>query len=109
MDFVMKLRGTLPPGRDVLRDGVTGRDGYILKQALAYAIAADAGLPEELQSPSNRADMLALLTALFRDKDELQHELDTATETMCHVGHIQQTPPQLDRRPTDRDDGDVLA
>ena len=43
------------------RRSVTGRDGYIITKALAYAVEAIAMLPEERQEASDRADMLALL------------------------------------------------
>jgi hypothetical protein len=43
--------------------GLTGRDGYIIRQALAYAIETIAALPPEYQEYSNRCDMLAILYA----------------------------------------------
>jgi hypothetical protein len=49
--------------------GVTGRDGYILMQALAYAIEAIGRLPERWQEWSNREDMIKLLTAMSDDPD----------------------------------------
>jgi hypothetical protein len=43
--------------------GITGRDGYIIRQALAYAIEVIAALPSEYQEYSNLCDMLAILHA----------------------------------------------
>jgi CelD/BcsL family acetyltransferase involved in cellulose biosynthesis len=43
---------------------VTGRDGYILAQALAFAIEVIDRLPEEWRPRSNRDDMLRLLEAM---------------------------------------------
>jgi hypothetical protein len=40
---------------------ITGRDGYIIAKALAYAIEAIGRLPEEAQEASDREDMIALL------------------------------------------------
>jgi hypothetical protein len=40
---------------------ITGRDGYIIAQALAYAIVAIDQLPEERQEFSNQQGMRALL------------------------------------------------
>jgi hypothetical protein len=43
---------------------VTGRDGYIICKALAYAIAAIERLPEQWQEHGDREDMRALLNAV---------------------------------------------
>ena len=43
---------------------VTGRDNYILMQALGYAIEAIGRLPERWQERSNREDMIKLLAAM---------------------------------------------
>ena len=40
---------------------ITGRDGYIMAQALAYAIEAIEHLPDEWQEWSNKEDMKLLL------------------------------------------------
>lgn len=40
---------------------VTGRDGYIMAQALAYAILTIEALPEPQQEWSNKEDMKRLL------------------------------------------------
>lgn len=42
---------------------VTGRDGYIMRKALAYAITAIDALPQEWQEESDRKDMADLLNA----------------------------------------------
>jgi hypothetical protein len=49
--------------------GVTGRDNYILMQALGYAIEAIARLPEQWQERSDRKDMIMLLAALSDDPE----------------------------------------
>jgi hypothetical protein len=46
---------------------VTGRDGFVMAQALAYAIVCIDSLPEEKQERSNRDDMVALLHAMVPD------------------------------------------
>jgi hypothetical protein len=43
---------------------VTGRDGYILAKALAFAIEVIDRLPEEWRPRSDRDDMLRLLEAI---------------------------------------------
>jgi predicted metal-dependent hydrolase len=40
---------------------ITGRDGYIMAQALAYAIEAIEHLPDDWQEWSNKEDMKLLL------------------------------------------------
>jgi len=44
---------------------ITGRDGYILTQALATAYALIGTLPPECQSMSNRHDMARLLRSML--------------------------------------------
>lgn len=46
-----------------MTSSITGRDGYILTRALAYAISAITALPTYLQARSDLADMQALLRA----------------------------------------------
>lgn len=46
---------------------ITGRDNYILAQALAYAIETIDRLPPRLQEKSNREDMEELLRHLITD------------------------------------------
>jgi hypothetical protein len=48
---------------------VTGRDNYILMQALGYAIEAIGRLPERWQEWSNREDMIKLLAAMSDNPD----------------------------------------
>lgn len=43
---------------------VTGRDGYIINKALAYAISTIRALPKEQREESDAEDMLALLEHL---------------------------------------------
>ena len=43
---------------------ITGRDGYIMAQALAYAIEAIEHLPDKWQEWSNKEDMKLLLNTL---------------------------------------------
>ena len=51
------------------KTSITGRDGFIMAQALAYAseMLKHLGLPHD--EPSNRADMDALLDAMGGDFD----------------------------------------
>jgi hypothetical protein len=44
---------------------ITGRDGYIVAKALAYAIEIIESLPEERQEASDREDMIAIRDAMF--------------------------------------------
>lgn len=44
---------------------ITGRDGYVVAQALAYAIEAIEHLPDEWQEWSNKEDMKLLLNTLY--------------------------------------------
>jgi hypothetical protein len=52
------------------RKNVTGRDGYIVCKALAYAIAAIEHLPERWQEHSDKEDMRALLNAFARHRSQ---------------------------------------
>jgi hypothetical protein len=47
-----------------IEEEITGRDGYILRKALAYAIVAVERLPERWQERSDREDMIRLLAAI---------------------------------------------
>jgi hypothetical protein len=80
--FVMKHRTTTKTRR---RPSITGRDGYIIAQALAYAIEAIAMLPEERQEASNREDMLAILT---RGCGHADHFRSNAYAHLTGVGHL---------------------
>ena len=66
-----------------MRMNVTGRDGYIVAKALAYAILTIESLPEERQEYSDCLDMRALLEAgLAGNNAALDHVLSSAR------GHI---------------------
>ncbi len=45
---------------------ITGRDGYIMAQALAYAIEAIEHLPDDWQEWSDKEDMKSLLNARWK-------------------------------------------
>lgn len=45
--------------------GITGRDGFIIAKALAYAIEANGALPEHLQEWSDCEDMKKIFEAMF--------------------------------------------
>jgi hypothetical protein len=61
--------------------GVTGRDGYLTLQALAYAIETIDRLPPRWQEWSNMLDMIDLLDMLTPHADEFRLEAR---------GHIEQ-------------------
>ena len=65
-------------------NSITGRDGYIISQALAYAYAVIPHLPELYREESNREDMLEILKA--RCPTHWQSELDRAAATLIHLG-----------------------
>lgn len=50
-------------------ESVTGRDGYIIRKALAYAIETIERLPERWQEWSDKEDMKTLLAALTEQGD----------------------------------------
>jgi hypothetical protein len=56
---------------------VTGRDGYLIRQALAYAVTAIELLPKERQEQSNAQDMRLILYSMC-DPSLRQHFLDNA-------------------------------
>ena len=58
---------------------VTGRDGFIIKQALYCAIKFIDSLPEELQETSNQNDMKALLLATEPEIVELSQQIARLT------------------------------
>jgi hypothetical protein len=60
---------------------LTGRDDYILNEALALAIAVIPRLPPEYQQHSDREDMLTIL----RSRGRAQYFLDMAAETVAHL------------------------
>jgi hypothetical protein len=68
------------------RESVTGRDGYLICQALGYAITAIEALPDEFQERSNARDMRQLLSYLTKRHD---HFLLNARK------HLEQRKPAL--------------
>jgi hypothetical protein len=74
---------------------VTGRDGYIIAKALAYAIVSIEGLPEKRREWSDAQDMKLLLALGFpRLKADLLEQAKTHITGEGHpsagkvVGHI---------------------
>jgi hypothetical protein len=61
---------------------ITGRDGYIMCKALAYAIATIPYLPKAFQESSDRDDMLELLRA---SGPNAQYLLDSVADTVSHI------------------------
>jgi hypothetical protein len=53
-----------------VRLGITGRDGYIIAQALAYAVEAIGALPDQWREWSNREDMKRILAATTNELTE---------------------------------------
>jgi len=49
-------------------DSITGRDGYIVAQALAYAILVIEALPDRWQEASNCLDMKAIFEAMTDER-----------------------------------------
>lgn len=49
-------------------DGITGRDGYIIAKALAYAIETIERLPDEWQEFSDKEDMKMLFDGLVNNE-----------------------------------------
>jgi hypothetical protein len=58
------------------KEDITGRDGLIIAQALAIAIAVQDALPEHLRQRSNREDMKTLLDCY--GEEARAHFLDVA-------------------------------
>jgi hypothetical protein len=63
---------------------ITGRDGYIIQKALAYAVAVIPWLPQEYQESSDRDDMLDLLRATNKPEN-LKMILAGVAETVSHI------------------------
>ncbi|GHA35037.1 hypothetical protein GCM10007989_33700 [Devosia pacifica] len=61
---------------------VTGRDGYIVNQALLYAIAHIQSLPEEKQEFSNMCDMCAIVLS-----DLSAFTANQIRDVALHTGH----------------------
>jgi hypothetical protein len=53
-------------------EDITGRDGFIIRQALAYAVEIMSKEPEVLRQDSDRDDMIALLEVMCADNYELE-------------------------------------
>jgi hypothetical protein len=51
------------------QDNITGRDGFIIRKALAYAIEAIESLPKCWQERSDTDEMIQLLNAATADPD----------------------------------------
>ena len=51
-------------------EGITGRDGYIIAEALYLAVKWIDHLPKELRSESDKHDMLRILNDAFPDWED---------------------------------------
>lgn len=79
---------------------ITGRDGYIVTKALAYAILAIDSLPRARQERSDRNDMLSLLISRVGPDGYLAHVLGNAeahmeVELSVDAGTIDELHAQL--------------
>jgi hypothetical protein len=59
---------------------ITGRDGYLVLQALAYTILTIEALPEKQQEWSNKEQMKTLLEVWSRG-----HSEDFLDNARCHI------------------------
>jgi hypothetical protein len=64
-------------------DGITGRDGYIIAQALTYAIATINALPEWRRENSNWRDMEKILRELAASEAE-REQLSSGVDGHLH-------------------------
>jgi hypothetical protein len=64
-------------------NNVTGRDGFIIAKALAYAIATIQALPEHMQEYSDMCDMCEILRSFPEGM-----ALSTAFSVFGHTEHI---------------------
>ena len=71
----------------LILENATGRDGYILCQALGYAIAAIGELPEDFQEGSNQADMEDLFAALLPDETARERYIRGARRVLRQQPH----------------------
>ncbi len=55
-----------------MNESITGRDGYIMAQALILGINAIDGTPIEHRQESNRDDMMRLLLAIYPGQADWQ-------------------------------------
>ena len=65
---------------------ITGRDGYVIAKALAYAIEAIAALPEERQELGDQDDMKAILEAMYPGDGQLAHLIQGARAHLTGEG-----------------------
>ena len=72
---------------------VTGRDGLIQAQALAYAIVALERVPELRRPRSNKEDMFRLLRSIAPDEGYRALLLDEARATLTGIGWYVDPPP----------------
>jgi hypothetical protein len=68
-----------------MSNSITGRDAYIVAQALVYASEFLACLPIRLDEPSNRADMDDLLSAKLDDPSLVEAYRRAAQEKLAAV------------------------
>jgi hypothetical protein len=66
--------------------GRTGRDGFIMGEALAYAIVALEAVPETRQPLSNMRDMIVLLEHFIPDAEDREQVLGRAKATLTGDG-----------------------
>jgi hypothetical protein len=85
VSFAQNASATQPPAKTKQRKSITGRDGYLVLQALAYAIETIAALPDRYQEWSNREDMKCLLAAWAHD-GMAEHIRDGACHHLFHPG-----------------------
>jgi hypothetical protein len=65
---------------------VTGRDGYLIRQALAYAVTAIELLPQKRQEWSNAQGMRLILDSVC-DPSDRQFFLDNARAHLTGIRH----------------------
>ena len=69
-----------------MSDQITGRDGYIVCKALAYAILAIERLPREWREESDKEDMKQLLEA-YAGKQAWFYLKDVRNNLECRSMH----------------------
>ena len=74
---------------------ITGRDDYIIIQALVYASEVLATLPELYDEPSNRWDMDAVLDAMVSPQI-IEHYRELAREKLAAVNLSRKPDEHLD-------------
>lgn len=63
---------------------ITGRDGYIIRKALAYAIESISRFPEQWQERSDQRDMITILYNIADDADFYLAEAQRHIEQRPH-------------------------